>query len=97
MAHALFNTNTSYKNRVLAITTEFEYYNNTVYDKIVNRLSEMGYRCDVLEDEVQAYFSAECEEYLSEEFQIDNFDDIRQFTNKFKNNLQQYLPLLTHS
>ena len=90
MAHALFKLNKSYRNSVYTITAKFELEHKHIFNRITKHLKQLGYRHDVIEDEVQAYFSAENEDYLCDEFGINNFNEIRPIVEQYRNTLRQY-------
>ena len=71
IAHALYETNTEYREKMLSITQELFNSHNDQYILIKTRLLDMGYNEEVVEDEIHAYLSSEKKRYLVKEFGVD--------------------------
>jgi hypothetical protein len=89
IAHALYFTNVEYNKEMFELTVELKNYHNSEYVNLQQKLLEMGYCEEVLDDEIQAYLSSEKKRYLLREFALD-FAKISKIIKKYRAVLQKY-------
>lgn len=89
IAHALYYTNTEYRNEINVLISEFLVKQEEQYKKLENVLSEMGYAESVLQDEIHAYLATSKKRELIEDFGLD-YEKIQLFVKKMKKVLRKY-------